>query len=646
MKTKLVHRFGRSIGMAVVLFASAFTNQLAAQGTFRESLERLDVDKDGEISPEEITPLARPYLERIAEVRRISLDRPNRIDTFQDAARIYNSMKNGAYGRDVRASTESTIKPFGPVRDEPLVPEFGLANMRYPYLQEDVDEAESTIRRYDRDRDGYINHEEAARNRWTHRDPFEMDLNKDGRLSRLELVQRYARRRLLDDSRDELGQKKKRVGNGIRSSQVPEPKREDQSSYWRRGGTRYYLTASLMGRFDANRNGRLEGAEAKNLGIPIGKIDVDRNGELSRDEVQAYMFDLQDAVGGAAEGLPAWFYELDEDRDGQVEMAEYSKEWPEEKVQEFVSIDLNGDGLLTQAEVLRSKSAVGGSYENEDAEVVPPRKSIISEIEVTEEFIVGDINVQLSLTHTHTDHLDIYITGPDGQRVELATGVGGSGDNFDQTIFDDQSRYGISKSRAPFKGTFLPSAVEKKQPGLSHFNGKTVKGVWQLVVRGTRSDRFGMLHGWGLNVTPQEAILGGVDIAPKQDGPVGGTPGAEAARSSSSSGGSSRESGGRPEDRRTEDRRTESSGRTSDPAVQARIEAYKKRWLEQQQQKGGVSDEAKREFFNKVDKKLYDKKDPDQKNPDKKAYDKKTYDKKVSDRADKSERKEEREDRR
>ena len=40
-------------------------------------------------------------------------------------------------------------------------------------------------------------------------------------------------------------------------------------------------------------------------------------------------------------------------------------------------------------------------------------------------------------------------------------------------------------------------------------SGKSVKGVWQLVVRATRSDRFGMLHSWALLVKPQEAVLPG-----------------------------------------------------------------------------------------------------------------------------------------
>jgi Ca2+-binding EF-hand superfamily protein/subtilisin-like proprotein convertase family protein len=619
MRTQLIQGIAQLLCVAFLALCSPFLSHVSAQGTVREALDRLDVDKDGEISPEEITPLARPYLERIAAMRRMSLERSNDIEQFQDAARIYNSMKNGAYGKDVRPTIESTIKPFGAIDDEPLVPEFGLAKIQYPYLKEDLDEAKSTINRYDRNRDGYIDREEARRNRWTHRDPFEMDLNKDGRLSRLELTQRYARRRLLDDSRDEIGQKKRRVGNGIRPATTEERERQDSSQYWRRGGTRYYLTASVMGRFDANRNGRLEASEALSLGIPMGKIDADRNGELSRDEVQAHFFALQAEVGDTTEGLPAWFYELDVDRDGQVEMAEYSTEWPEPKVLEFVSLDLNGDGLLTPSEVVRSKSAVGGSYRNEDADVLPPRKSIISEIEVTEDFVVGDLNIQLSITHTHTDYLDIYITGPDGQRVELAAGVGGSGDNFDQTVFDDQSRYVISKSRAPFKGTFMPSSVAKKQPGLSHFNGKSVQGVWQLVVRGTRSERFGMLHGWGLAVKPQEAVLSGVDIMPEQDGPAGaaGTQNTPQGQSRESS---SRESGGRTENR-PESGSRESSSREVDAARQAKVDAYKKRWLEQQKAGGEKKDYEKKDSDGKSEKKDYEKK----------SYDKKSYEKKTDD---------------
>lgn len=500
---------GLLIGVAILLCGVLPGESLYAQSGLRESLERLDTNKDGNIDPGEITPLARPYLERLSRTgsdyrSRLSLDRPNEISKLQELARRYYATQNGVDGRqDVRPGGESKVLPFGRKPDEPLVPEFGLAEVKYAYTQDDLDFADRTMGDYDRNEDGYIDREEADRARkWTHRNPFDDDLNKDNRLSRQELTQRYARRRLLDGASDELRRKSWRTGGEVRPSSRDDQRRKE-SDWWRKGGSNAWLTASVLGRFDANRNGRLEQAETQNLGLPISQIDIDRDGELSREELQKYLMALQDEAGGDTEALPSWFYELDENRDGQVAMSEFANEWTNEKLQEFAALDTNGDALLTSAEVIQSKALVGGSYGNHDAQVLPPRKTIISEIEVSEDYLVGDLNVQLSITHSHDSHLDAYLTGPDGQRIELFTEIGGSGDNFDQTSFDDQSRSPINKARSPFRGAYIPEGLLNKQPGLSHFNGKSVAGVWQLVVRGTRSDRFGMLHGWSLIVKPQ-----------------------------------------------------------------------------------------------------------------------------------------------
>ncbi len=355
---------------------------------------------------------------------------------------------------------------------------------------------------------------------WTHRDPFDDDLNGDDRLSRLELAQRYARRRLLRGASNELVQKARRVGNGIESAEKEdEQNSREQSRWWQRGGNSYWLAASVLGRFDLNKNGRLEMQETQDLGIPTGMVDIDRDGELSRDELFAFLSQLQSEAGDPADGIPGWFYELDTNRDRQVSMAEFATEWTDEKLDEFASLDFNDDGFLTSLEVVKSKAMVGGSYSNRTAEVLPPGRTVISEIEISEDFLIGDLNVAISITHTHTGYLDAYLTGPDGQRIELFTEVGGHDDNFEETIFDDQSRYPITKARPPFKGTFMPEGLLKRQPSLSDFNEKSAKGVWQLVIRGTRSDRFGMLHHWSLLVRPIEQMLDPSDAAPEMDGP-------------------------------------------------------------------------------------------------------------------------------
>jgi subtilisin-like proprotein convertase family protein len=484
----------------------AISGPLVAQSGLRESLEKLDRNQNGEIDPEEITPLARPYLERLAKSRRMSMGRAYDIERWQEAARIYFALQNGVAGERIAAESEASVKSFVPDPESALVPEFGLPAVKFPYIQADLDEADRTLKRSDRNRDGYIDHAESERAVWTHRQPFEEDLNKDDRLSRLELAQRYARRRLLSGASQELVRKAGRVGNGIQPVKRQEIQRQESSQWWRRG-SQYYLTATVLGRFDKNRNGRLEKDETVSLGFPPGKIDIDRDGVLSRDELHAYLLELQEEIGDLGEGLPGWFFELDENRDEQIAMVEFATDWTVEKIAEFASYDGNGDGLLTASEVLNAKALVGGNYSNNDAEVLAPKKTVISEIEVLEDFVIGDVNVRLSITHSHTSYLDAYLTGPDGQRIELFTAVGAHDDHFDGTIFDDQSQTPITKARPPFQGSFIPEAALKKQPSLSSFNGKSVKGVWQLVVRGSRSERWGMLHSWELIVTPVDDMM-------------------------------------------------------------------------------------------------------------------------------------------
>jgi Ca2+-binding EF-hand superfamily protein/subtilisin-like proprotein convertase family protein len=492
--------------LTLAMVSGVSTNYVFAQSGLRESLERLDINENGRIDPEEVTPLARPYLERISEGRRLSLDRANEIAEFQEAARIYHAMRSGIVGQPVESQTASQLREFGVDADEPIVPEFGIGEVKYSYIQADLDEADATLRRYDRNRDGHIDRTEAATARWTHSDPFEADVDKDDRVSRMEFVQRYARRRLISNATNELVKKTRRVGNGIdRSLPTPSPEPESRG-WWRRGGSETWLTASLLGRFDANRDGKLEMNESKEIGLPFGVIDIDRNGELSRDELQTYLTELQDEAGAEVAGIPGWFYELDADRDGQVAMAEFTEEWTAEKFNEFTNFDLNEDGLLTARELMQSRAVMGGSFSCQRVEVLPPQKTVISEIEIDEDFIIDDVNLQLSITHTNTGSLDAYLTGPDGQRIELFSDVGGSGDHFDKTIFDDSADIPIIKAQAPFVGRFLTEARIRNEPSLSHFSGKNARGVWQLIIRGTRSDRFGMLHEWSLAFKSKEDL--------------------------------------------------------------------------------------------------------------------------------------------
>jgi len=491
-----------------IIATTALPSPSMAQSGLRVSLERLDVDGDGDIEPEEITSLSRPYLERVARGKRLSLERDNTIEAWQESARIYHALQNGASGRGVRIDADAGSLAFGPEPDEPMVPEFGLPYIKYPYIEDDLREADRTLRRSDDNRDGFIDRREARRAEWTHRDPFEEDYDKDNRLSRMELAQRYARRRLVQEDAGELIQRAQRIGNGVRPFDRPEGSSEDgRREWWRRRGEDAFAS-TVMDRFDLDRNGTLDVRESVGIGLPSVRIDVNRDGVLTRDELKTHLNELEKQSGNLTEGLPPWFYELDANRDDQVEMTEFAEEWSDEKMAEFESYDTNSDGILTSSEAAAAKSLVGGSFRNEQAETLPPKQSVISEIYIEEDFLIADLNVQLSITHTYAGFLDGHLVGPDGQRIELFTEVGSNDDHFNNTIFDDQAYIPIVKARPPFEGTFQPEALTKRTPGLDAFKGKSIQGTWQLVISGTRSDRFGLLNAWGLIVKPVTTLPG------------------------------------------------------------------------------------------------------------------------------------------
>ncbi len=346
-------------------------------------------------------------------------------------------------------------------------------------------------------------------NRWRGPTPQQCDLNHDQHLDRIELAQRYALRRLTD--------KQQAIANTFPTSANAMPatsarRQDEDAGAYERGprnsaradrGNRA-LAYSLIERFDLNRNGLLEPTEMVRLGIDNVKSDFNHDGRVDREELASYLFQEMEREGNdLSEVLPTWFFERDLNDDQQIEMSEFTEQWSDEKAEEFANFDADQDGIITTKELLSSKQIVGGKYANDEAKVMLPRSVVVSEIQVDEDVIIGDLNVQLSITHSNVEQLDGYLIGLDGQRIELFSANGGSDDHFDRTIFDDETGNSITRARPPFRGEFQPSAVIKRQPSLSTYKGKSLKGVWQLMIRSSRSDRSGILHNWSLMVQPQ-----------------------------------------------------------------------------------------------------------------------------------------------
>ena len=125
--------------------------------------------------------------------------------------------------------------------------------------------------------------------------------------------------------------------------------------------------------------------------------------------------------------------------------------------------------------------------------------TITSDLVITDNGTVTDVDVGLTLTHTYTGDLDIFLVGPDGTRVELSTDNGGTGEDFTDTIFDDEAAMAIIDGDAPFTGRFRPEG------SLSTLDGEPAAGTWILEITDDAGGDTGELLAWSAILTTESA---------------------------------------------------------------------------------------------------------------------------------------------
>jgi subtilisin-like proprotein convertase family protein len=137
------------------------------------------------------------------------------------------------------------------------------------------------------------------------------------------------------------------------------------------------------------------------------------------------------------------------------------------------------------------------TYNSTDVpKTINDNSTVTSTITVTDNKIIQDVNVTIgNITHTWDADLDIYLIAPDNTRVELSTGNGGSGDNYINTVFDDEAAVSITEGTAPFTGSFKPEG------SLSVLDGKNAQGVWALEVTDHATGDTGTLNSWSITFT-------------------------------------------------------------------------------------------------------------------------------------------------
>ena len=122
---------------------------------------------------------------------------------------------------------------------------------------------------------------------------------------------------------------------------------------------------------------------------------------------------------------------------------------------------------------------------------------------VADGFTVVDLNVRLDINHTADEDLTAMLYAPNGTIVPLFSEVGNQGDNFSNTLFDDEASVAITAGTAPFSGSFQPLRA------LSTLDGMNAEGGWLLFVNDSGAGDEGYLHSAKLELTIDE---GGNDI--------------------------------------------------------------------------------------------------------------------------------------
>ena len=138
-------------------------------------------------------------------------------------------------------------------------------------------------------------------------------------------------------------------------------------------------------------------------------------------------------------------------------------------------------------------------YRSTDGTVnIPDQGMVTSTLIINDIGEIVDLNVMIDISHTWLADLTVTLIDPDGTRVELFSKVGGDGDEFDNTILDNEATQLINTGSSPFEGTYKPKG------DLSKFYGKSMTGTWKLQVRDSSYSATGTLNSWSLIIQTEK----------------------------------------------------------------------------------------------------------------------------------------------
>jgi len=129
-------------------------------------------------------------------------------------------------------------------------------------------------------------------------------------------------------------------------------------------------------------------------------------------------------------------------------------------------------------------------------------------IEVPDNITIEDLDVGISLTHDNVSDLQIILESPSGTTAILnmydLSEEYVEGEDYVDTIFDDEAETPIGEAEPPFPGRYQP------QDPLSVFDGENAQGTWRLRIYDAHYADTGSLESVELMITilePATAVI-------------------------------------------------------------------------------------------------------------------------------------------